>query len=252
MTHRLFEDPTRIAGVRKYQEGDPLARVHWRATARTGKLQSKIYEPSSIAGATLVLDLHESTNPQHHEPHRSDLAVTAAASIAAWLHESGEPFALATNGRDAADRIRREGWAGDHRVRGEATEAASMLSESDRRRPVLIGRGQGPLHLKELIRTLARLERTDALTLPELLVESEAQLSAETTLLVVLQQATPAAIATIVSLSRRGRAVAVIINTQDINDYSSIAGPLIACNIPTHHLSTKDSISDVCRQATLR
>ena len=36
LTHRLFEDPTRIAGVRQYQKGDPLNRIHWRATARTG------------------------------------------------------------------------------------------------------------------------------------------------------------------------------------------------------------------------
>src|SRR5205814_211439 len=33
---RLYEDPTRISGVREYQSGDPLNRVHWRATARTG------------------------------------------------------------------------------------------------------------------------------------------------------------------------------------------------------------------------
>src|SRR5262245_12308406 len=42
MTYRLYEDPTRIAGVRPYQQGDPLNRVHWRATARTGTLHSKI------------------------------------------------------------------------------------------------------------------------------------------------------------------------------------------------------------------
>jgi uncharacterized repeat protein (TIGR01451 family) len=34
MSYRLFEDPTRIAGVRAYERGDPLNRVHWRATAR--------------------------------------------------------------------------------------------------------------------------------------------------------------------------------------------------------------------------
>ena len=59
MSHRLFEDPTRIAGVRGYQAGDPLNRIHWRATARTGVLHSKIYEPSTVAGATILLDFHE-------------------------------------------------------------------------------------------------------------------------------------------------------------------------------------------------
>ena len=37
MTYRLYEDPTRIAGVREYERGDPLNRVNWQATARTGK-----------------------------------------------------------------------------------------------------------------------------------------------------------------------------------------------------------------------
>ena len=41
LVHRLYEDPTRISGVRPYEAGDPLNRVHWRATARTGALHSK-------------------------------------------------------------------------------------------------------------------------------------------------------------------------------------------------------------------
>ena len=36
LVHRLFEDPTRIIGVQSYQAGDPLSRIHWRASARTG------------------------------------------------------------------------------------------------------------------------------------------------------------------------------------------------------------------------
>lgn len=252
MRENVMDDPTRLRGIRQWQPGDPMRSVHWAATARTGQLHSKIYEPSSIAGATLILDLHKSTTPRKHEPARSDLAVTAAASIASALHQSNEPVGLATNGRDAADRIRTEGWVGDHRVRGEATEAAQMQSDSDRLRPVLLPAQRGPLHLKEMTRTLARLETTDGLTLAELLVECEPQLSGETTLLVIVQQITPEAIAALIGLSRRGRAVAVIINTYDINDYSAAAGPLIASRIPTFHLSDEQSVAEVCRQTLLR
>ncbi|NND97102.1 MAG: DUF58 domain-containing protein [Pirellulaceae bacterium] len=252
MRDNVMDDPTRLRGIRRWQPGDPMRSVHWAATARTGTLHSKIYEPSSIAGATLILDLHQSTNPREHEPVRSDLSIIAAASIAAWLHDTGEPFALASNGRDAADRIRTEGWVGDHRVRAEATEAVSMLSESERRRPVLMSPDRGPLHLQEMIRTLARLELTDALTLSELLIESESRLSAETTMLVIAQKCPYESLSALISLSRRGWAVGVIINTHDINDYSSAAGPLIACNIPTFHLANEESIVEVCRKATLR
>ena len=250
MRDNVMDDPTRLRGIRHWQPGDPMRSVHWSATARTGVLHSKVYEPSSIAGATMVLDFHNEAMPRKHEPVRSDLAINAAASIATALHDWGEPFGLVTNGRDAADRIRTEGWEGDHRVRGVAAEAASMRTENERKRPIVLPADRGPIHLKEMIRTLARLERTDALTLPELLVECEARISPETTVLVVLQKATEESISALIGLARRGRAVAVIINTFDINDYSSVAGPLIACRIPTFHLSTDASINDVCRQAT--
>jgi uncharacterized protein (DUF58 family) len=252
MRENVMDDPTRLRGIRQWQPGDPMRSVHWAATARTGSLHSKIYEPSSIIGATLVLDLHESTTPKQHEPVRGDLAIAAAASIATALHESNEPIGMATNGRDAADRIRSEGWVGDHRVRGQAKEAASMRSENVRLRPVLLPPSRGPLHLKEIVRTLARLERTDGLTLSQLLVECESQLSSETTLLLILQQCTAESVAALIGLGQRGRAVAVIINTHDINDYSAIAGPLIAARIPTFHLASAETIAEVCRQTLLR
>src|SRR5262249_6878200 len=82
LTHRLYEDPSRIAGVRESQAGDPLNRVHWPSTARTGQLQCKVYEPTTIAGATILLDFHQAGYHQQGEPQRSELAVTAAVSLA--------------------------------------------------------------------------------------------------------------------------------------------------------------------------
>ena len=251
MRDNVMDDPTRLRGIRRWQPGDPMRSVHWAATARTGVLHSKIYEPSSIAGATLVLDFHTESMPQKHEPVRSDLATTAAASVATALHDLGEPFGMVTNGRDAADRIRTEGWDGDHRVRDMATKAAAMKTENERLQPVVLPADRGPLHLQEMIRTLARLERTDGLTLPELLTECESRISAETTVLVILQKPNEESISALISMARRGRAVAVMINTYDITKYSAVAGPLIACRIPTFHLSGEEAIPDVCRNASV-
>lgn len=252
MRENVMSDPTRLRGIRQWQPGDPMRSVHWSATARTGTLHSKIYEPSSIIGATLVLDLHCKSNPQTQEPVRTDLAITAAASIANALHEANEPFGLATNGRDAADRIRDQGWEGDHRVRGDATVASEMSSSSDRLRPVLLKPNRGAVHFAELLRSLARLERTDGLTLCELLVECESELSSETTLLVFLQQCDEATLAALIGIARRGREVAVVINTHDINDYSAIAGPLIAERIAALHLADAEHLQDVCRKMLVR
>jgi uncharacterized protein (DUF58 family) len=252
MRDNVMDDPTRLRGIRQWLPGDPMRSVHWGATARTGALHTKVYEPSSIVGATIVLDFHVSTMPVEHEPVRSDLAVAAAASIAQTLHDSGEPFGLATNGRDAADRIRTEGWIGDARVRDVARQSSQMQDESDRLRPVLVPASRGPVQLKEVIRTLARLERTDGLTLPEMIAESQGRLSNESTLLFIVQRCPPESLSMIIGLARRGWAVAVIVNTLDINDYGAVAGPLIAEHIPTFHLSSGEALSNVCRAWVMR
>ena len=125
LTHRLFEDPTRISGVRAYQQGDALNRIHWRATARTGELHSKTYEPSCIAGMTLLLDAHQAGYPSVREPHLSELAVTAAASLANAVYQMGQQVGLVTNGRDAVDRIREEGFRHEFRTRSMAWELST-------------------------------------------------------------------------------------------------------------------------------
>jgi len=49
LSHRLYEDPTRMAGVRSYQAGDPLNRIHWGATAATGQLHSNNGQTTATA-----------------------------------------------------------------------------------------------------------------------------------------------------------------------------------------------------------
>jgi uncharacterized protein (DUF58 family) len=229
-----------------------MRRVHWAATARTGTLHSKVYEPTSVAGATLVLDLHADTNPLRNEPVRTDLAIMAALAIATWLHDQGQPFGLVTNGRDAADRIRTEGWRGDHRVRNEAFASAEMNCRNDRLRPVVVEAGREATRLQRLRRLLARLERTDGLSMPQLLGEAQSQISNQTTLLAVMQQTTPEAAAALIGFARRGRSVAAVINTYEPSHFAEAASPLIAANIPVYPLHDERSIPELCRNVQLR
>ena len=178
MSHRLFEDPTRIAGVRAYEAGDPLNRVHWPATARTGSLHSKVYEPLTVAGATLLLDFHQADYESRHEPFRSELAVTAAASIAHAIYEMGQQIGLVTNGRDAADRIRREGWDDDLRSRKAARQAAEMRERSERLQPIVVETRRGPEQLLRILEALARVELTDGLSFTQLIAETACRLPA--------------------------------------------------------------------------
>lgn len=59
----LFTDPSRFAGVRAYQPGDPQRRIHWRATARLGEPVSRRYEPVNERHVLLALDLQTVPGP---------------------------------------------------------------------------------------------------------------------------------------------------------------------------------------------
>jgi uncharacterized protein (DUF58 family) len=54
---RMFEARERFAGVRPYEPGDPLNRIHWKLTGHAAGLQVKLFEPTRSADVLLVLDL---------------------------------------------------------------------------------------------------------------------------------------------------------------------------------------------------
>ncbi len=252
MSYRLYEDPTRIAGVRAYQRGDSLNRIHWRATARTGELHSKVYEPSTVAGATILMDFHLASHPRRDEPFRSELAITAAASIANAVYLMGQQIGLVTNGRDAADRIRAEGWAHDFRSRDAAKQAAEMQSKSDRLRPLIVDTRRGPEQFMAILETLARMELTDGLPLPALIEEAAARMPRDATVVAILPRGDETSAIALANLRRRGLAITVLLNFHDDYEYSRAAGFFLAEGIETRHLRDEASIVEICRQYALR
>jgi uncharacterized protein (DUF58 family) len=252
MTYRLYEDPTRIAGVRRYERGDPLNRVHWRATARTGVLHSKVYEPSTVAGATLLLDFHTASHPKKHEPFRSELAVTAAASIANTLYQLGQQVGVVSNGRDAADRIRTEGWGYDLKTRSAARKAASVLEKSERLRPLVVDTRRGADQLYRILQGLARLELTDGLSLTQLIEETESRLPRDATVIAIVPNASVDTVLALASLKKRGFAVTAVLNIFEEIDFADASIPLIAAGVDTRHLKDEEAIATICRRFVLR
>ena len=53
----LAEDPSRFAGVRPYAPGDPLRRLHARASARLDRPMTKRFEPSRDREVLIALDV---------------------------------------------------------------------------------------------------------------------------------------------------------------------------------------------------
>lgn len=251
ITHRLFEDPTRIAGIRQYQNGDSLSRIHWRATARTGELQSKIYEPSSVAGATILLDFHEDSFQPQHEPVRSELAVMCAASIANAVQQMSQQVGLASNGRDAADRIREEGWRSDRRTRQEALASVNMSRENTRLQPVVVPTRRGDEQAVQIYHALARLEKTNGLSFFEMVAEAKERFPRDASIIAILSKVNLEYGVALGELRRQGYAVSAIVNCYDIEHYSQLSEALLAEGIETRHLRDEDSIRSICEKQVM-
>jgi uncharacterized protein (DUF58 family) len=95
----LYEDPTLIAGSREYRRGDPLRRVHWKATARTGELQIRLNDPSTTAQLMIVLNVNTFQHVwQGVELERMEASIDVAASLAMWALQKGFTVGLRSNG----------------------------------------------------------------------------------------------------------------------------------------------------------
>jgi uncharacterized protein (DUF58 family) len=211
-----------------------------------------VYESSTIAGATILLDFHQAAHNPKDEPFRSDLAVTAAASLANAVYEMGQQVGLISNCRDAADRIRQEGWSYDLRSREAARRAASMLDTSERLRPVVVPTRRGPETLLEIFQSLARAELTDGLDLPQLVSETISRLPRDATVVGILPQTSPGAVLALEMLRRRGYAVTAILNVYDEFEFARGAALLTAAGIGAQHLKDETSVAEICRQFALR
>lgn len=97
--NRLFEDPLRLAGLREYRPGDPLKRIDWKATARTGELQSRLYEPSATQQLYLLVNID--TMAHSWEGYLKDdleQTISVAASVAVWASEHRFAVGILANG----------------------------------------------------------------------------------------------------------------------------------------------------------
>lgn len=124
------EDPAWYAGTRDYSGNRPARNIHWKASARLGKLQEKLYEPTSHRKVLLVLDLSGFRLMEEKEDFEQ--LIRTVGTLAAVLMETGASFGLVTN--------------------------AVLQGDSKGILPI----GRGPEHLGRLLEILARIEQREA------------------------------------------------------------------------------------------
>jgi len=97
----LLPDPLRFRGVREHRSGDPRKEIHWKASARLGSLQTKLYEPATSLDAVFLLNV--ATYDQfwiQADPDGTELVISATAELIRLAADAGRQVGLVTNGID--------------------------------------------------------------------------------------------------------------------------------------------------------
>ncbi len=184
---RLFEDPNRPMGVREYHPEDGFRRVHWPATARTGQLQVKVYQP--VSAQKMVLCLNVSTFSHHWEGYSPDLLehmLSLAATLVNQALQEGYQVGLISNG---------------------------ALSNSDQ--PFRIPPGRSPRQLSYILQSLAGVTPLITASFEDFLRREVPRIPYGAMLLVMTSVMTPELAEVLLRLKRHERRITLISLAKD-------------------------------------
>ena len=185
----IFEDPARVIGVRDYVAGDSLRRIHWKASASTGRLQVKKLEPAISLETAVFLNLNAAEYELRRRTIAAEFAIMVAASVANYVIAQRQTAGLYTNGRDPL-----------------AVGAGLVPAQAVRVPP-----GRGRTHLMRVLDVLARVEVEETFPFAELLYRDSMGLPWGTTLVAITGQEDEALASALLTLKRRGFLVVVIL-----------------------------------------
>ncbi|OGX68482.1 MAG: hypothetical protein A2189_05510, partial [Paenibacillus sp. RIFOXYA1_FULL_44_5] len=96
----ILADPFSLSGVKEYQYGDPLNLIHWKATARTGRLQvhNQDYTANPKLMICLNFEVSESMWKAVSDPQLIEYGIRYAVTIAQYALNQGLEVGFSCNG----------------------------------------------------------------------------------------------------------------------------------------------------------
>ena len=124
---RLLEDPFQFRGIREYTMEDPMNKINWKASARTGNLMVNQHNSAVSGNIYILLDVEDETVWKYEEIHEEGIRLAAAAAES--FLSRGIEVGLITNGKDCKEKgeIFLPGQSG----RGQAAKFFQCLARID-------------------------------------------------------------------------------------------------------------------------
>jgi uncharacterized protein (DUF58 family) len=216
LKRHLFQDPVLTAGVRDYHSGDSLKRIHWKSTARLGKLQTKVYEPTTTIDISIFLDVRTLRAPLWGSVLQlQELGIMAAASISQQALKDGFRVGLYVN---------------------QITRFSPGM--------ITVPHSQHPDQLLHILEALAQLHQVETVPMVRFLRQEASNLPWGSTLLVISAQPVNELLATLLDLKRVGRSVALV-------QVGGAVPEVSAENLKVYHISD-DIAWDLVKQIGLK
>ena len=97
----LVPDPLRFRGVRPHRRGDARKEIHWKASARLGELQTKLYEPATSLDSIFLVNVASYERYWiQADPEAVEMVISAATELIRQAADAGRQVGLVTNGID--------------------------------------------------------------------------------------------------------------------------------------------------------
>ena len=201
------------SGVREYAPGDGFNRIHWKSTARTGKMMVKTFELDPASDIWVILDLERRVNFGVDDDSTEEYGVRVAGSVARHYLQGNRPVGLITFDRDL------------HVVEAE----------------------RGSQQTTRILETLATAYAVGDAPLANILMEEQRRFGRHTTLVIVTAATDDTWLTAVQSLTQRGVKIAVVLI--DPSTFGSERSPLLlygqltASDVLTYVVSKGDDLS---------
>jgi uncharacterized protein (DUF58 family) len=205
LKQHLFQDPVLTAGVREYQSGDSLKRIHWKSTARLGRLQTKVYEPTTTVDISIFLDVRTLRAPLWGSVYQlQELGIVTAASISQYALKAGFRVGLYVN---------------------QTTRFSQGM--------VTVPHSQHPDQMPRILEALAQLHQVETIPIVRFLREEVRTLPWGSTLLVISATLDDKLMAALLDLRRVGRSVAMVV----VGGSATAGTEILTGHIPVYRVS---------------
>lgn len=243
MRRRTHYVTTNVSTVRDYVPGDSFNRIHWRSTARTGRLIVKEFELDPTADVWIVMDLDRSV----HTGSPWTPPVQDSGPAVLWQERHGPPLPPSTleYAVTTAASLARHFLLQDRSVGFIAHGGHRELIQADR----------GERQLTKILETLAVVDATGAMPFARVLTSEMEHLPRHTTLVVISPATDRLWVAAMRDIRRRGvHNLAVLLAGSTFGDappYQATLAELLASAIPTHLITCGQDIAAALSQRVI-